>query len=102
MSTAETASGTAHSSSDPAVAAAPALLRGTARGLEILVTAGAPIEAIADAITTRLAEAPSFFRGNDVRVRVDGGPLAPGSLARLDDIAGRFELRIVEVAAADA
>ena len=43
---------------------------------------------------------PGFFRGSDVRVRVDDGPLASGCLARLDDLATRFELRIVEVAAA--
>ena len=50
----------------------------------------------------RLDEAPGFFRGSDVRIRVEDGPLAPGCLARLDEIAVMFELRIVEVAAAEA
>jgi septum site-determining protein MinC len=80
----------------------PAILRGTARGLEVVVNARAEVEAIADAIETRLAEAPAFFRGSDARIRVEDGPLAPGCLARLDELAQRFELRIVEVAAARA
>jgi septum formation inhibitor MinC len=77
-----------------------ALLRGTARGLEIVVDGQAATSAITAAIIKRLEEAPGFFRGSDVRVRVEEGPLAPGCLARLDEIAGAFELRIVEVAAA--
>lgn len=77
-----------------------AVLKGTARGLEALLDGGAPIDAIATALTRRLEEAPGFFRGSDVRVRVEDGPLAAGGLARLDEIASRFELRIVEIAAA--
>jgi septum site-determining protein MinC len=77
-----------------------AVLRGSARGLEIVVDGGASIDAIAAAICTRIAEAPAFFRGSDVRVRVEDGPLATGCLARLDDIAARFDLRIVEIGAA--
>lgn len=84
---------------DPADARPAALLRGNARGLEIVVDGHAPADAIIDAVTQRLEEAPAFFRGADVRVGVDDGPLAPGCLARLDDLAARFELRIVEVAA---
>lgn len=74
-----------------------ALLRGGARGLEFLIWGRATVEAIAAALCTRLAEAPAFFRGNTVRVRVEDGPLPPGCLGRLDDIAARFELRILEV-----
>ena len=76
-----------------------AILRGTARGLEVVVDGRAPVEAIAEAVLARLDEAPGFFRGSDVRVRVEDGPLASGCLARLDDIATRFALRIVEVSA---
>jgi septum site-determining protein MinC len=76
----------------------PAILRGTARGLELIVNARAPIESIAVAIETRISEAPSFFRGSDVRVAVDDGPLALGCLAKLDELAEQFDLRIVEVA----
>ena len=82
------------------LAAPPAILRGTARGLEVVVNARADLDAIADAVANRLAEAPAFFRGSDARVRVEDGPLAPGCLARLDQLAQRFEIRIVEVAAA--
>ncbi|MDQ3298771.1 MAG: hypothetical protein M3619_19495 [Myxococcota bacterium] len=79
---------------------AAAVLKGTARGLEAVVLGGASIDAIVSAIVTRIEEAPAFFRGSDIRIRVEDGPLAPGCLARLDDIAIRFELRIVEITAA--
>ncbi|MDB4958537.1 MAG: septum site-determining protein MinC [Myxococcales bacterium] len=79
----------------------PAILRGTARGLEMVVDGRAAVDAIAAALLKRLDEAPNFFRGSDVRVTVEDGPLAPGCLARLDDLAIRFGLRIIEVAASD-
>lgn len=77
-----------------------AVLRGTARGLEIVLQGKATVDAIALAILARLDEAPGFFRGSDVRIRVEDGPLPGGCLARVDGIASRFELRIVEVTAA--
>lgn len=76
-----------------------ALLRGTARGLEIVVDAGASTADITAAIVKRLDEAPGFFRGSNVRIRVEDGPLPSGALARLDELAGKYELRIVEVGA---
>lgn len=76
-----------------------ALLRGTARGLEIVVDASASTADIVAAVTKRLDEAPGFFRGSNVRIRVEDGPLPSGALARLDEIAGKYELRIVEVGA---
>jgi septum site-determining protein MinC len=81
----------------PQVEARPAaILKGGPRGLEILVQAGAAAAAIAAALTHRLEEAPGFFRGSDVRVRIDGA-LPAGCLATLDEIATRFELAIVEI-----
>jgi septum site-determining protein MinC len=77
-----------------------AILRGTARGLEVVIDGGASIEAVTTAVMDRLDEAPGFFRGSDVRIRVEDGPLPVGCLARLDEIAATFELRIVEVTAA--
>lgn len=77
-----------------------ALLRGTARGLEIVIDGQATTTAIVAAVMKRLDEAPGFFKGSDVRIRVEDGPLAAGCLARLDEIAVMFELRIVEVTAA--
>jgi septum site-determining protein MinC len=93
---------------DAVIAAPPALepprpaavLRGTARGLEIHVDGAAAIEAVCAAILDRLEEAPSFFRGSDVRIKVEDGPLAAGALAQLDGLATGYDLRIVEVAAA--
>ena len=87
------------SAPDPAARPA-AVLKGGTRGLEFLIDGRAKIDAIAAALCTRLAEAPAFFRGNSVRIRVEDGPLPPGCLARIDDIATRFELRIIEVSAA--
>ncbi len=75
----------------------PALLRGTAKGLEIHVIGSAGIEPIVEAVTRRLEEAPSFFRGSDVRIKVESGPLPPGCLGKLDELATRYDLRIVEV-----
>lgn len=77
-----------------------AVLRGTARGLEFHVWAGATRDAISAALQKRLDEAPGFFRGSDVRVRVEDGTLPAGTLTALDELAEMFELKIVEVAAA--
>lgn len=79
-----------------------AVLRGTARGLEFHVWAGASRDAISAALQKRLDEAPGFFKGSDVRVRVEDGKLPAGTLTALDELAEMFELKIVEVAAAAA
>ncbi|HEY3806498.1 MAG TPA: septum site-determining protein MinC [Kofleriaceae bacterium] len=77
----------------------PAILRGTSRGLELIVNGRAPIDAIASTIEARIGEAPAFFRGNDIRIAVDDGPLATGCLGKLDELAAKYDLRIVEVGA---
>jgi septum site-determining protein MinC len=71
-------------------------LRGTRRGLEIVVEAGASVDAIAAALEARLDQSPRFFAGADVAVRC-AAPLPQGSLGRIEDIAARYELRIVEI-----
>jgi septum formation inhibitor MinC len=85
-----------------AIEGPPALLRGTSRGLEMHINGKASLDAILDALTRRLEEAPGFFRGSNVRVAVENGPLPRGCLARLDELAARFELSIVEIGAARA
>lgn len=81
----------------PAGEARPAaVLKGGPRGLEILIDVAATADAIAAALTQRLEEAPGFFRGSDVRVRIDGA-IPAGCLARLEEIAARFALTIVEI-----
>lgn len=85
-----------------AIESPPALLRGTARGLEMLVNGRANVDAIVDALTHRLEEAPGFFRGSNVRIAVEHGPLPTGCLARFDALAAKFDLAIVEVGAAKA
>ena len=96
----EAAQATTDTDSRPAVAAVAAVLRGTARGLDLLIDGRASFDAVEAAITAKLAEAPGFFRGSDVRVRVEAGPLAAGSLTRLDALTAAYELRIVEFGAA--
>lgn len=83
----------------PDVERPAAVLRGTARGLEIFVVGTHKTSDICSEIVRRLDEAPAFFRGSNVRIRVADGPLPPGCLARLDEVAEMFELRIVEVTA---
>jgi septum formation inhibitor MinC len=85
-----------------AVEGPAALLRGTARGLEMIVNGRARVDAVIDALTHRLDEAPGFFRGSNVRIQVEHGPLPTGCLARLDELAAKFDLAIVEVGAAKA
>jgi septum site-determining protein MinC len=82
---------------EPETAAPAAVMRGTARGLEWNVDAQAGADAVVSALETKLAEAPAFFRGSDVRVTVESGPLASSCLMQLAELATRFELRIVEV-----
>lgn len=79
-----------------------ALLRGTARGLEMLVNGRAPVDAVIAALVKRLDEAPGFFRGSNVRIAVEHGPLPSGCLARLDELAAGYALSIVEVGAVKA
>jgi len=85
-----------------AVEGPPAQLRGTARGLEMLVNGRAKVDAVIDALTRRLDEAPGFFRGSNVRIAVEYGPLPAGCLARLDELAAKFDLAIIEVGAVKA
>jgi septum site-determining protein MinC len=77
-----------------------AILRGTARGLEAVIDASAPLDSITNAIEKRIDEAPAFFKGSDIRIRVECGPLALGSLTRLEELALKYDLRIVEISAA--
>lgn len=79
-----------------------ALLRGTSRGLEMVVDGRAPVDTVIDTLSARLDEAPAFWKGSNVRIAVEHGPLPAGCLAKLDELAVRFALSIVEVGAAKA
>jgi septum site-determining protein MinC len=71
-------------------------LRGTTRGLEILIS-GAPSTAeLGTRLTELLAEAPSFFAGSSAHVAIEGA-LPSGALACLEEVATRFEVQIVEI-----
>jgi len=88
----------AEAGAEPEVVGPAALLRGTARGLEWWVDGHAATDAISLALETKLAEAPTFFRGSDVRITVEGS-LANHALVALAELAGRYDLRIVEIGA---
>jgi septum formation inhibitor MinC len=81
--------------------AANVSLRGTARGLEILITGTPTAVALGAQLTELLAEAPGFFAGSNARVAIDG-MLPVGALACLEEIAARFELRLIEIGPAAA
>ena len=76
-----------------------ALLRGTARGLEWNVDASAHSAAVITALEPKLAEAPTFFRGSNVRIVVDRGALSNECLVALVGLATKYDLRILEVGA---
>jgi len=71
-------------------------LKGTTRGLEILISGTPSTAALAARLTELLAEAPSFFAGSDARVAFEAA-LPAGALACLEEVATRFELKIVEI-----
>ncbi len=81
---------------EPSPRSAPVTLRGTARGLEIVVHPEASTDEIAELLEAKLAQSPGFFAGSDVVVRCDQ-PLPMGALAQLEQIAHRMELRIAEI-----
>lgn len=71
-------------------------LRGTTRGLEILISGTPSTAALGARLTELLAEAPAFFAGSSARVAIDGA-LPDGALACLEQVARRFEVQIVEI-----
>lgn len=71
-------------------------LRGTTRGLEIWIAGTPSAEAIGARLSELLAEAPGFFAGSQARVVIEGA-LPVGALACLEEVAARFELRLVEI-----
>jgi septum formation inhibitor MinC len=83
---------------EDSVVEAPAnvALKGTTRGLEILIAGTPSASALRARLTELLAEAPSFFAGCDARIAIDG-VLPVGALTCLEEVATRFALRIVEI-----
>jgi septum site-determining protein MinC len=71
-------------------------LRGTTRGLEILVSGTPSTAALGARLTELFAEAPAFFAGSSARVAIDGA-LPSGALACLEEVATRFQVQIVEI-----
>jgi septum site-determining protein MinC len=93
---------TVESAVDPetvaAAESAAVVLKGSGRGLEISISGAPTVAAIGETLTALLSEAPGFFAGNQARVATDT-VLPIGALSRLEEVAARFDLRIVEVGA---
>lgn len=81
----------------PVEARTPVLLRGTGRGLEIVIDPRASIDEVIEQLNTHLAAAPGFFAGSDVTLLLPGTPLPVGALTRIEAVTARFGLRIAEV-----
>jgi septum formation inhibitor MinC len=73
------------------------ILRGTARGLELVLDASAPVDDLLAALDARLAQSPSFFAGNDATLRLLRQALPAGALGRIESVVERFSLRVAEV-----
>ena len=86
-----------HAALDEPEPFADVVLKGTTRGLEILISGKPSVDALGDRLCELLAEAPSFFAGSDARVAVDGR-LPDGGLTVLERVASRFDLKLVEIA----
>jgi septum formation inhibitor MinC len=71
-------------------------LRGTTRGLEILIAGTPSTDELRARLTELLAEAPGFFAGSNARVAIEGA-LPTGALGCLEDVAAQFQVKIVEI-----
>jgi septum formation inhibitor MinC len=80
----------------PRDSASSVSLRGTTRGLEILIAGTPSTAALAAQLTELFAEAPSFFAGSTARVAIEGA-LPSGALACLETVATQFEVQIAEI-----
>lgn len=73
------------------------ILRGTARGLEVVLDGSAQVDDLIAALEERLAQSPTFFAGNDATLRLLRTALPAGALGRFESVVERFAVRIVEV-----
>jgi septum formation inhibitor MinC len=96
MSQAPSVAFAANSEDTLAGASANVSLRGTTRGLEIMISGTPSTAALGARLTELFAEAPSFFAGSSARVAIDGA-LPSGALGCLEEVAERFEVQIVEI-----
>jgi len=80
----------------PKDSASSVSLRGTTRGLEIMISGTPSAAALSARLTELFAEAPSFFAGSTARVAFEG-VLPSGALACLEAVATQFEVQIVEI-----
>lgn len=74
----------------------PVTLKGTTNGFEIRVDSHASLDTISSEIAAKLEQAPAFFSGGDVTIRFDDRP-PRGYLGPIEEVTGRFDLRIVSV-----
>jgi septum site-determining protein MinC len=82
------------STADPA---SSVVLKGTGRGLEILVDEATPFPQVIVELEARLAHSPGFFSGNDTRLALGARVLPPGGLTQLKAVFDRYGVRIAEL-----
>src|SRR5262249_9956265 len=70
-------------------------LRGTGRGLEIVIEEGPPLYEVIAELEMRLSQSPAFFAGAEATVWLGGRGLPPGGLAHLKAVTDRYQIRIV-------
>jgi septum site-determining protein MinC len=90
---------TQSNSNEPAATPLPVVLRGTGRGLEILVDESSPLDQVLAELEARLAASPGFFNGASATLILGNRLLPPGGLAHLKAVVEGFGIRIGELRA---
>jgi septum site-determining protein MinC len=78
---------------------APVTLRGTGRGLEIVIEEGPPLFDVITELEARLAHSPGFFAGAEATIWLGGRTLPPGGLAHIKAVTDRYEVKIAALRA---
>jgi septum site-determining protein MinC len=95
--TTTTTTTTAVPSASPVETRPPVVLRGTGRGLEMVLDPRAGLDEVVKVLQSHLEAAPGFFAGSEVTIRLNGATLPVGALTRIEAVTTRFGLRIAEV-----
>ena len=78
---------------------APVTLRGTGRGLEIVIEEGPPLYEVIAELEARIQQSPGFFAGAEATIWLGGRALPPGGLAHLKAVTDRYHIKIAELRA---
>jgi len=73
------------------------VLRGTGRGLEIVIEEGPPLYEVIAELEARLTQSPGFFAGAEATVWLGARGLPPGGLAHLKAVTDRYQIKIASL-----